>query len=74
VVVDCPLRLQLVDALRTETSPEPSKETAPAKRGKPGPESTGRKVPQIGTSQMWARNPPIPLNSALENPNNGGLF
>jgi hypothetical protein len=31
-------------------------------------------VPHVGTIQMWARNPPIPLNSALENPNSGACF
>jgi hypothetical protein len=31
-------------------------------------------VPHVGTIQMWARNPPIPLNFALGNPNNATCF
>jgi len=31
-------------------------------------------VPQVGAIRMWARNPPIPLNSALGNPINAACF
>jgi hypothetical protein len=32
------------------------------------------RTPQIGTIRMWARNPPIPLNFALGNPNKPACF
>src|SRR5260370_26092854 len=45
----------------------------PQRRGV-GRKFTGRKVPHVGTMRMWARNPPIPLNSALGNPNKAAFF
>jgi hypothetical protein len=45
------------DALPTETSPEPRKETAPAKGDKLGPKFTGRKVPHVDPIKFCFRKP-----------------
>ncbi len=64
--------LWMLSRLRPRQNPE-KKRPQPI-GGKLGPESTGREVPHVGTIQMWARNPPIPLNFALGNPNSATRF